>query len=379
MTKQCGCRMRILYLSLNATLRGPFPKIDPFLITELQNSGHQVNKLVWGRHSDNENLTQKLVGRLVDIVHAVFALIRDEYEILYIVTTLDKNALSRDIPLLLATYGFSVKKVLMLHGSETERLGNQGHVLYKLLTRVLILLSDAVLLLSSEEVQILEQFEPRGRYYQVNNPFVSQGDATISPLTRASRKNDSRPILLFVGRLIKAKGIFDLVNAMPIIMDQADCQLLIAGDGPEKDRLKSLIGKAKLERSVSLLGYIDSERLSSYYRSSSIFILPTYFGEGFPTVIAEAMSFSLPIITTPIRGALDHLKHGINAFFVQPRSPQAIAEVVVHLLRNRELRSRMGYANHRKVQEFRPERVVARYIQIFHELLGEDVASLSSC
>ena len=77
--------------------------------------------------------------------------------------------------------------------------------------------------------------------------------------------------------------------------------------------LKILLS-AGLEQKVSLLGYADSDLLSDLYRNSSIFVLPTYFAEGFPTVLAEAMSFGLPITTTPIRGALDHLKDGMKCF-----------------------------------------------------------------
>src|SRR3990172_261166 len=98
--------MKILYLSLNPNLQGPFPKIDPLLIAGMKKLNCQVTKLSWGHYSENETLIQKTFGRLLDIIHAFLALIREQYDILYVVTPLDEYALARDIPLLLVTYWF---------------------------------------------------------------------------------------------------------------------------------------------------------------------------------------------------------------------------------------------------------------------------------
>ena len=367
--------IKILFLTLNPNLQGPLPKHNPLLIEALKNLGCQVTRSTWGRHSENENILQKIFGRLEDIWKALVELARMKPDIIYVATTLDEQALVRDIPLLLATCWSPAKIVLKMHGSKTNQLADQGHILYKLFARLLVLLSDAILLLSSEELETWKKFESRGKYYRVDNPFIPSRGTKSGELTSIIQRINSHPILLFAGRLIKAKGIFDLLHAMPAILRQVECYLLIAGDGEEKKEIENFIEKADLKQHVSLLGYVASDRLSGFYKSSSIFVLPTYFGEGFPTVIAEAMSFGLPIITTPIRGARDHLKDGINALFVQPRNPDAIVGEVVRLLNEPELCLKMSHANLKKVQEFKPENVVPRYIQIFQELLSEDVIS----
>jgi phenylacetate-CoA ligase len=156
---------------------------------------------------------------------------------------------------------------------------------------------------------------------------------------------------------------------MPIILGQVDCDLLIVGAGEENKNIQDYIKRTNLGHSVSLLGYLDSDHLADVYMSSSVFILPTYFGEGFPTVIAEAMSFGLPIVTTALRGVRDHLQDGLNALFVQPRDPPGIANAVIQLLRNPGLHFDMHQANLTKVQDFRPERVAPKYAEIFSELL----------
>ena len=362
--------MKILFLTLNPNLQGPLPKHNPLLIETFKNLGCQVTRSTWGRHSENENILQKIFGRLEDIGKALVELVRMKPDIMYVATTLDEHALVRDVPLLLATCWSPAKKVLKMHGSKIDPLVEPGHVFYKFLTRLLIRLSDAILLLSTEELERWLDFEPKGQYYRVDNPFIPNNATKSSRFTNIVRKINSCPTLLFVGRLIKSKGIFDLIDAMPLILKQTDCHLLITGDGEEKEEIESYIEKVDLKQQVSLLSYAASDRLSGFYRSSSIFVLPTYFGEGFPTVLSEAMSSGLPIITTPIRGARDHLQDGINVLFVQPRKPDEIARAVVRLLNEPELCLKMIHANLKKVEEFKPENVVPRYVQIFQELLG---------
>jgi glycosyltransferase involved in cell wall biosynthesis len=168
--------------------------------------------------------------------------------------------------------------------------------------------------------------------------------------------------------LIKEKGIYELLAAMVDILKQVDCHLFIAGDGPEKDEIICFIQNANLETSISLLGYLHSEKLYEAYQESTIFILPSY-REGFPTVIIEAMNFGLPIITTPVGGNPDHLQHGINVLFVKPKDPKSIVNAVVQLLNDPKLCMEMRYANLAKAQDFKPDNVVSHYVEIFSELL----------
>jgi len=358
----------ILYLSLNPDLYGPLPKIDPLLITVLRNLGWQITKGTWGRHSEHENLFEKTLGRLEDIIKAFVLLARKRFDILYVATTLDEKALLRDVLLLLAVQCFPVKKVIIEHGSKTAPLNAPGHFLYKSLTRSVIRLSDAILLLSTEEMRTWADFEPKGRYYRVDNPFRSMDKSHSQPPESKLDNIRSRPTLLFAGRLVEEKGVYDLLDALPLILRQIDCHLMIAGAG-KKDEIQRRIETANLSQSVSLLGYLAADQLADVYRSASVFILPSYFGEGFPTVIAEAMSFGLPIVTTPVRGVRDHLQDGLNALFVQPRNPRGIANAVLKLLSNPGLCAEMGQANLAKVQDFGPEIIAPRYSEIFSKLL----------
>ena len=363
--------IKVLFLTHNPGLHGPLPKHNPVLIKALEEVSCQVIRCSWGAHSDHENLLQKIFERLGDLFYVMVETARMKPDIIFVATYLDHYTLARDIPLLLATGLSPAKKVLKMHGSPSSRLVEPGSSLFKLFTKILVCLSDAILLLSTQELREWAEFAPKGKHFRVDNPFLPMNN---SQMTNADTKPNRSTCtnLFFAGRLIKAKGIFDLLDAMPIIIRQHDCRLLIAGEGPEEEAIKQQIEKANLGQFVSMLGYIDvEEQLFEIYKSSSIFILPSY-AEGFPTVISEAMSVGLPIVTTYLRGSADHLEEGVNSLFVPPKEPNAIANAVMQLINDPVLCRKMGQANLSKVRDFLPEKIAPQYIKIFKHLLGYD-------
>jgi glycosyltransferase involved in cell wall biosynthesis len=105
------------------------------------------------------------------------------------------------------------------------------------------------------------------------------------------------------------------------------------------------------------------------YRSADVFVLPSY-SEGLPTVLLEAMSYGLPIVTTRIRGAADHLAEGENALFVSVRSAEALAGALERLLDDTALRAKMRENNLLKAQDFMPAKVVQAYVEAFADVTG---------
>jgi glycosyltransferase involved in cell wall biosynthesis len=253
---------------------------------------------------------------------------------------------------------------MMMNGSKTELIVNSGHIFYKFLIRILIRFSDAILLLSNEELKIWSRFNSRGNYFRVVNPFIPNPNELKNQTIEKKKPHT----ILFVGRLIKEKGIYELIDAMKEIINRVDCQLLVVGEGKEKNAIHDRINNTHLKESVLLMGYLENEKLYQVYQMADVFILPSY-REGFSTSITEAMSCGLPIVTTSVGGMPDHLLEGVNTLFIPPGNAVAIVSAVVRLLNDRELRLKMGQANLEKVKEFSPEIVAGNYIEIFSELI----------
>lgn len=359
--------MRILMLSPGPGIRGPLPKHTPVLVAALRELGCDVATMSWGRRSDREGAVTKIGGRVQDIIHIRRRLRENPVDVLVVKTAHDWRTLGRDVPLLVATRRLSRTIVLQFHGSFSDRLVSPGRRLFKAASAQLMRLTDAALLLSSEELSQWRQFFPAGRFYLVANPYVPTRTSRPDPVTWQRALPDDRPILLYVGKLIDTKGIFDLLRAMPLILEWIPCHLLVAGDGPQAREVHEQVARLGLADHVTLVGYLRGGQLEAAYRMARALVLPTYWAEGFPTVITEAMDWGLPIVTTRIRGAADYLEEGVNALFVPPRDPGAIADAAERLLSDPSLCAKMAHANQEKVQEFAPEKVARQYLKALEE------------
>jgi glycosyltransferase involved in cell wall biosynthesis len=371
--------IKILLLAPPPHLKGPLPKHTPTLVASLRDLGCEVVVANWGRRNDVESLGEKLWGRIDDIRRVRRVLVRVRPNILVVKTSHDWNTLVRDVLLLIATRHRRSCTVLQLHGSRPEALISPGNVLFKRMSRWLVQMSNAVLLLSTEEQVQWQRFYPAGRFYRVANPFAHHGEPPASPHASLSRvlgpHDPGVPLLLFVGRLMREKGILDLLYAMATIRDATPARLLAVGDGPLASELAALVRALDLQDRVVMSGYLHGEELEAAYAAATAFVLPTWWIEGFPTVIAEAMHAGLPIVTTPLRGMADHLEEQTNALFVVPRDPAALAGALLRLLSDRSLCTTMGAANREALKKFAPHNVGQEYLAVLQSIAAEDPAT----
>lgn len=362
--------MRILMLAPHPQIRSPLQTHTPHLVAALRALGCTVTVAGWGRHVEQETLRGKVVGRVDDIRNVRRILRREPFDMLVVKTAHDWSTLSRDIALLLLTRGMCPYRVLQFHGGRSDWLVRPGHWLFKRASALLARLVDAALVLSSEEERQWNAFHPSGRFAVVKNPFVP-AEPPGSVDRRRLGVPDGVPILLFVGRVLDAKGVLELIDALPVVLAATPCHLIMAGSGPLVEEVRRrAITTGVLDR-LMLPGYLEGKALEAVYRCADVFVLPTYHDEGFPTVIAEALHAGLPVVTTHIRGMADHLTDGVNALFVPARDPAALAHALIRLLGDATLRARMARANREKVREFAPDLVGREYLQVLRNVMGE--------
>jgi glycosyltransferase involved in cell wall biosynthesis len=290
-----------------------------------------------------------------------------EFDVVVIKTAHDWWTLLRDIAVVFLVRRQCRPVVLQLHGSQSSRLVEPGSHAFKLVTAGLLALVDGIMVLSTQEQHEWEAFRRHPPVFTVKNPYVRE--PALSPDLGRTLVAE-RPQLLFVGRLIEEKGIFDLVDALRLVLQQEKCHLIVVGEGELEPKLNERIRHLGLEEHVRRTGYLSGADLHHEYHSASIFVLPTSWAEGFPTVIAEAMDAGLAIVTTRIRGAADYLVEGENALFVEPGEVKSLAAAMTTLLGDPDLRARMASANRQRIGIFAPDVVAAEYLQVLHAIIG---------
>jgi glycosyltransferase involved in cell wall biosynthesis len=356
--------MRIFMLVPHEGISGPVPTQTPHLVAALRSLGCTIATHPWGRRNDDERLPGKLARRLRQVRSVRRALAGDEFDVAVVSTSHDWRTLVRDLAVVFAIRGRCRPIVLQFHGSQPSALVKPGRWAFTLVTALLLALVDGVMVLSTEEQAEWRAFRAQPPVFTVKNPYVRSS-------TWAERPGDRSPEdahrVLFVGRLIEEKGIFDLVEALAAVIQRTPCSLIFVGRGEDDRRLRERIHRLGLNEHVTVKGYLEGAVLGRMYGEATLLALPSWH-EGFPTVLAEAMDAGLPIVTTRIRGAADHLVEGEHALFVEPRDVRGIASAIITLLRDPELRARMGSANRERVRIFDPEAVGAEYLECLRSL-----------
>lgn len=358
--------MRVLLAGPRLSVKGPIPRHAPHLVQALRERGLEVETVGWGRRLDGDGSSRRVFDRLGDVLHIRRRLRSESFDVLFVKTSQDWVALLRDLVLLEFTRAFTGKRVIQFHGSRSDRLAASGSWLLKMASRRLVRQVDAVLVLSNEEQHEWQEFAPLTRFFTVLNPFVAPAAETGDDDAR-SEQGDPRQTILYVGRLIPQKGIYDLLVAAGAMAGQRSCLFRVVGDGRHLDRFREQVHFLGLDGVVRVEGRLEGSALQAAYESADVFVLPSY-SEGFPTVIAEAMYYGLPVVTTRIRGAADQLYEGVNALFVPPGRPDLLAAALVRLLDDEVVRMTLSAANVEKVRDFAPARVARTYIEILEHL-----------
>lgn len=165
---------------------------------------------------------------------------------------------------------------------------------------------------------------------------------------RRTINKDGNIKILTTARLVEKKGIEYLIKAVPLVTEEIkNCKFTIIGGGPLEGILHNLSAELGVDRYIDFKGNVSDSELIQYYQNSDIFILPCVVTEngdcdGIPVAMMEAMAVGLPVISTNVSGIPELVEDGVSGILVQPKDDKAIADAIVALCSDRELRVRMG-------------------------------------
>jgi glycosyltransferase involved in cell wall biosynthesis len=336
-------------------------------IAECERRGAQVTLFEFGARSPHESLYQKIAGRMTDWV-SYFRLVRRERPDLVVINSaLTRHALLRDIGYAAVSRLSGIPLFVKMHGTDARILTDAG-MLYRWGLRFVVRNSRGIGLLSREERQnFLRAGFDGGNLYVVKNVVDCQrfdrGDV--------SRARPGKTLkLLFIARFIPAKGLLDVLEAIRIVLQHGkDVCLDCVGDGPQGPEARERANALGITDKVRFTGYIPEAETPRHYKNADVLVFPTYHQEGFPMTIFQSVAAGLGIITTRARASADYLCEPDHCLWVEPRSPEMLAEKILTLIDHPDVLETMARKNRELALGFSTEKVTDEYLKLFADIL----------
>ncbi|WP_375089628.1 glycosyltransferase family 4 protein [Peribacillus sp. RS7] len=305
-----------------------------------------VNKTLLNSNRSAEDYVIKYIASYVDgsIFLKLFVAIKGLFQMLFLllffnpriihIHSASRGSFRRKYFYYLLARAFNKKIIYHIHGAEFAIYYAEASLFEK--KKIIRVLEnvDKVIALSNTWKNNLLKIAPSSNVEVVHNPVnIKNFKAKYNPSNEVN--------ILFMGRLGKRKGVYDLLQAIEeIIISYPFVKLYLCGDG-EINKVKEIIEKKNLSNNVFIPGWINNEEKIKYIQKSDIYILPSY-NEGLPISILEAMAGSLPIISTKIGGIPEAVSQGENGYLFTPGNIKDMKMYLIKLIEDKPLRERLG-------------------------------------
>ena len=273
-----------------------------------------------------------------------------------------------------------IPHIVTIHGSDLNILKTHTflHPVCRFITR-----NSTMITVNSRYMnqQLLTVSPEAGQKVQVIPMGIDPERSGAASITDMKQRHNAGHLILCVGRLIDWKGTKFLIAAMPAVLEKfPDTKLIIIGTGPERDGLTRNVRELGISDQVEFSGAISAADLPSYYRSADVFVLPSINRagktEGLGVVLLEAMASGCPVIGSNIGGIPDIITDGKNGFLVPEQDPTALAEKIIRIMSDAEMREKFRKNGYARIQEsFTWTAIADQFSSVYSQVLGKLVHS----
>ena len=228
---------------------------------------------------------------------------------------------------------------------------------------------DRIIAISESERDLLLSYCPvvSPRVRVIGNGIDDTSEARAS----TQRRRSGAPLVMFSGRFVDRKGIHELLEAIPRVLDaEPDTRfLLVGGYGSAADVERNWLAGALLayREKIRFTGWLPPAEVMQCYGEADVFVAPSWY-EPFGMVILEGMLYGLAVAAAEVGGPAEILEHETTGLFFAPREADALAAALLRLIRDAELRRRLGAA---AAVEVRRRWLWPRLIADFRSVYGE--------
>ncbi len=319
-----------------------------------------------GREGRIENYWQRLVRFVFSPFQLATFIIRHKPKIVHINTSMDVKAFWRDLSYLMVARMMGCKVVNQFHSGSAPSSLFANPVLSYLLRRFL-LASHVVTVLSSEALRSHKAFDERIAVALVPNAIDTTGLLDV----KRESSNPATPLkLVYVGRIVRSKGLLDVLAALKLLENSGlQFSLKVAGSGPDEAEVLKLISNLELDAEVTLLGPVFGGTKNKLWLNSDVQVFPTYHNEGLPYSILESMAAGCVPVTCSVAAIPDVMQDGEHGLFVPAHDPAAVAAAIRRLDCDRDALHRMSLAGRARIREqYTVDRLADRFCEIYNRL-----------
>lgn len=186
---------------------------------------------------------------------------------------------------------------------------------------------------------------------------------------------DGRQNILFLGRLERRKGAIYLIKAFyDIKQEMPNTRLIVAGPGTNlrKPYEKWARNHGLSEDDLIFTGYVPEEDKARYFKTADVYCSPATSRESFGIVLMEAMAVSKPVVASNIDGYSSVVTHGQDGMLVPPRDTKSLAQTIITVLKDEELRKRLSANARITAESYSWEKVAQRVLDYYNKVLEEN-------
>ena len=261
------------------------------------------------------------------------------------------------MPVVTTVHGLLAKYNSLIDIGQRAYLFTLGNVIFKKSRRVIALTrSDAKMLVKfgcpADRIRII----PNGVDISLFQP-----------------KSEEDGLVVWHGRFVPQKGLEYLIGAAKKVLDKHDnARFVLIGDGPLRTKVMALTERIGLRKRISFVGHLPTiQQVAGLLFRASVYALPS-LREGMPWALLEAMSCGKPVVGSDISGINDIISHEENGLLVPSRNPTALADAILRLLRDEDLRRSLGSkARHLMVERYSWDRIADRVEKVYNEAIQE--------
>lgn len=208
-----------------------------------------------------------------------------------------------------------------------QAVNDSFHHEIKLITKLNYKLSDRILLYSPSLISQWSLDKYQDKIYFIQEHFLDFGRFKIQ------KKFDNRKNMVgYIGRLSSEKGVMELVQAIPAILDRKeDTVFLIGGTGPLKNEIQTELENNNLSKLVKLTGWIPDDDFVDFLNKLKLLVIPSET-EGLPYIILESMACGTPVLARNVGSIPDLIIDGENGFIMEDNSVESITNNIIRVL-----------------------------------------------